>query len=348
MSDRIIYRFLCLLLLSSICFPVFSQQTDKPMAGEGIHAFLRRHKREGDDYYKEFIKLNDNKLGKDKSLLKGVDYVLPPLKPHTGKPENEPKPPTAAKPANATKKKMLHEPLFGKNYEYFEQVDNELAGASFYLSSGHGGPDPGAIAKVNGHQLHEDEYNYDIILRLARNLMQHGARVSIIIQDKNDGIRDDQYLKNSHTETCMGEPIPRNQKERLRQRTDKINALSRKHREQYKRAVFIHLDSRGQKEQLDVFFYYQNGVAASRRLTETMRSTFRAKYEQHQPGRGFSGTVSTRPLAVMSRTNVVSIFAELANMQNPNDQKRYVQADNRQALANWMTAGFIKDYKNSK
>jgi hexosaminidase len=52
-------------------------------------------------------------------------------------------------------------------------------------------------------------------LRLARNLMQEGAEVHIIIQDAKDGIRDSRYLSNSKRETCMGDAIPLNQVARL-------------------------------------------------------------------------------------------------------------------------------------
>jgi N-acetylmuramoyl-L-alanine amidase len=78
-----------------------------------------------------------------------------------------------------------------------------------------------------------------------------------------------------------------------------------------------------------------------------MQETFRSNYEKHQPNRGFSGTVSTRVLYVLTNTTPVSILAELANMQNENDQKRYILADNRQALANWLCAGFIMDYQSA-
>ena len=98
----------------------------------------------------------------------------------------------------------------------------------FYLVSGHGGPDPGAIGIYQGRQLHEDEYAYDIILRLARELLSRGAKVHIIIQDKKDGIRDGHVLANSKRETCMGDPIPLNQVARLKQRCDWVNKLYRK------------------------------------------------------------------------------------------------------------------------
>ena len=242
------------------------------------------------------------------------------------------------------------QPLFGEDYRNYEITDNVLAGGCFFLVCGHGGPDPGALAKVDGHSLHEHEYAYDIILRLARNLLQHGATVHIIIQNPKVGIRDGKYLENSNNQTCGGKAIPLSQLARLKQQTDEINRLNFRSKEKYKRAIFIHLDSRSKKKQLDVFFYYQKmkqNKVRSLRLAETMQKTFRSLYDKHQPDRGFSGTVSTRPLYVLRNTTPVSVFLELANMQNTNDQRRYILEDNRQALANWICAGFIKDFQSS-
>jgi len=339
----------------------------KPQKGEGIYAFLRRNNRTEAKHYDEFIRLNKSKLGKSKTLVAGNFYFLPPLKKdnktkkdnkpkkenivETGKADIETEKPVIEieKPVIETGKKGM-QALFGEQYRNYDIIDNKLAGACFFLVSGHGGPDPGAIAKVDGHELHEDEYAYDIVLRLARNLLQHSATVHIIIQDPKDGIRDDKYLNNSNNETCMGKEISLSQITRLKQQTNEINRLSFRTKGKYQRAIFIHLDSRSKKKQLDVFFYYQNGKSnrtRSLRLAETMQRTFRNNYNKHQPDRGFSGTVSTRPLYVMKNTTPVSIFVELANMQNVNDQKRYILYDNRQALANWLCEGFIKDYQSS-
>ena len=80
--------------------------------------------------------------------------------------------------------------MFGKDLASYNVTSSELKGACFYLVSGHGGPDPGAIGRIGKIELHEDEYAYDIVLRLARNLMTKGAKVHIIIQDAKDGLRD--------------------------------------------------------------------------------------------------------------------------------------------------------------
>jgi N-acetylmuramoyl-L-alanine amidase len=254
-----------------------------------------------------------------------------------------------AKASKAAQKSTTgYEPLFGKANASFQIISSELKGATFYLVSGHGGPDPGAIGKLNGHELHEDEYAYDIILRLARNLMARGAKVNIIIQDKLDGIRDDKYLSNSKRETCMGATIPLNQVKRLQQRSSKINTLAKTEKNAYKRVIYIHVDSRSKKHQTDVFFYYKKNDSRGQSLARTMRTTFQNKYKRHQPGRGFSGTVDSRSLYVLNNTAVSGVFVEVGNIQNSYDQQRIVLKDNRQALANWLCEGFVTDYKSHK
>ncbi len=251
-------------------------------------------------------------------------------------------------PLQAQKKvgQLGKEPLFGKESATYKVISEELAGACFYLVSGHGGPDPGAIGIYQGRQLHEDEYAYDIILRLARELMQRGAKVHIIIQDKKDGIRDNRVLNSSKRETCMGQSIPLNQVERLKQRATKINELFRKDKETYKRAIFIHVDSRSKSKQTDVYFYHAPGSKNGKRLAGQIRKTFEEKYKKHQPGRGFTGTVSERGLYVLRNTSPVGVFLELGNIQNRQDQKRLVIPNNRQALARWIADGIAADYKH--
>lgn len=322
-----IYRFLIGFFLIITSTLVYSQNKVTPKNGEGVDAFLIRNNRSPKKYKTVFFEINKGKFGKNNSLLKGVAYTIPPIK------KNLPE--------------KITEPLFGNKLKEVKIKSNELEDACFYIVSGHGGPDPGAIGKLNGHELHEDEYAYDVALRLARNLMEKGAKVHIIIQDSKDGIRDGKYLTNSKRETCMGDEIPLNQTQRLIQRSDKINSLFINDKKDYKycRAIFLHIDSRSKKKQMDVFFYFQKGNQKSQKLAETIRNTFDSKYNKHQPGRGFSGTVSTRNLLVLNRTNATSVFIELGNLQNSNDQRRFVLSDNRQALANWITDGFIKDYK---
>lgn len=253
----------------------------------------------------------------------------------------------ASAPLSAGKKKPRtgKEPLFGKELASYQVTSNELSGACFYLVGGHGGPDPGAIGIYKGRQLHEDEYAYDIILRLGRELLTRGAKVHIIIRDKKDGIRNGHVLANSKRETCMGDPIPLNQVARLKQRCEWVDKLYRKDKGKYKRAVFIHVDSRSKGKQTDVFFYHAPGSAGGRRLAKSLHRTFDRKYDKHQPNRGFRGTVSERNLYVLRNTRPAAVFLELGNIQNKRDQQRLVLQNNRQALAKWIADGIAADYK---
>ena len=364
-------RFYILLLISFLLSlaDVQAQQKATPKAGEGISTFLLRHNRAPKKYYDDFVELNKAKLGKGNVLKLGVTYTIPPVKRSAAASERttsgrdtsaKRKVPTEAADKETSARKQpskvskigttLHEPLFGKQLANVKVTSNRLAGACFYVVSGHGGPDPGAIGRVGKHELHEDEYAYDIALRLARNLMQEGAEVHIIIQDAKDGIRDSRYLSNSKRETCMGDAIPLNQVARLQQRCTKINELYRKDRRKYKycRAIFLHVDSRSRSAQTDVFFYHAPKSVSGKKLAVTMKETFESKYDKHQPNRGFEGTVSSRNLYVLLQAAPVSVFVELGNIQNTFDQRRFVISSNRQALAKWMTEGFIADYKQVK
>lgn len=350
MNRWVTKRLMCLLVVfycTLFSFNALAQyEKDSPRVGEGISSFLLRNGRPGHTYHQEFIELNKKRFQGKEELKLGVKYILPPLRNSRKGTQSERK---KSRGERVVRKESYNEPLFGKSFASVKVTSKRLKGACFYVVGGHGGPDPGAIGKVGNIELHEDEYAYDVILRLARDLMQEGAEVHIIIQDAKDGIRDDRYLSNSKRETCMGSSIPLNQVERLRQRCVKINELYRKDRKKYKycRSIFLHVDSRGKGNQTDVFFYYSKTKPDSKQLATTMKNTFEAKYDKHQPNRGFSGTVSPRNLYVLANTTPSAVFVELGNIRNAFDQRRLVISTNRQALANWLMEGFIKDYKNS-
>lgn len=238
-------------------------------------------------------------------------------------------------------------PLFGKDREKVEFKSNKLKDVSFYLVAGHGGPDPGAIGSNSGYTLHEDEYAYDVILRLAERLIQEGAHVEVIIEDPDDGIREEVYLSNSYDETCDGASIPLNQLERLKQRVDRVNSLYQTNSGATNRHHFIsiHVDSRASKQsQIDIFFYHAQGSVEGERIADALRDKIEDKYNSAQPGRGYKGSVSPRGLYVIRKSMPVATFIELGNIQNPRDQKRILQPDNRQAIANWLTEGLLDYY----
>lgn len=242
--------------------------------------------------------------------------------------------------------KTINVPLMGKGYDVVHIEDFSLAGQVFYIIGGHGGPDPGAVYKGTNHTLCEDEYAYDVALRLARNLMQHGAIVEIIVQDLDDGIRDDAILLCDTDERTLGiHEIPRDQKKRLRERVNVVNSLYEQYKKKgYKihKAIEIHVDSRSKHLRQDVFFYYNKNNANSKVLAENVQGVFAAKYDKHQKNRGYHGHVEDRGIYMVRNVKPDMVFVELANITNEADQKRLLINTNRQALANWLFEGLRK------
>lgn len=239
--------------------------------------------------------------------------------------------------------KMINVPLFGPKFENVYIEDFTLQGQVYYIISGHGGIDPGAVYQNGKIKLCEDEYAYDVALRLARNLMQHGAIVEIIVQDPNDGIREGLYLDCDTDELTLGQHlIPVSQKTRLQDRASKVNQLYNKYQKQgYKihKAIEIHVDSRNQNHRQDVFFYYNNNSKKSKEMADNIRNVFQSKYDQHQKGRGYKGFIEDRGIYMVRAVTPPMVFVELANIRNESDQKRLLVNTNRQALANWLFEG---------
>jgi N-acetylmuramoyl-L-alanine amidase len=209
---KIVTRFvLTIFLVFVLSLQILSAQNKEVVAknGDGIFKLLTRNGLDPALYTNAFIELNKTRLGKNNTLFTGVNYKLPNTEnktqeqPATIDASDEtqtnstsaPETPTnVSEPAVKANSKTINFKIFGSKYNNIEIKSNELKGAIFYLKSGHGGPDPGAIGKYQNHQVCEDEYAYDVTLRLAKNLIEKGATVYMITIDKNDGIRDDSFL----------------------------------------------------------------------------------------------------------------------------------------------------------
>lgn len=330
-------RLYIFLLFCIGSFSLFAQDAAYPLRNDDVSSFLKRWQRYDDRYSAEFMRLNKGKIGAENRLLLGTEYRLPKLR------EGD----------LFCLECMYDLPvqpwIFGDKYTSTAPKSQALKDACFFILSGHGGPDPGAVAVVDGVELHEDEYAYDVSLRLAHNLMLEGATVYMIIQDENDGIRDEKILGNSNQETCMGDEISRSQTDRLKQGVKKINYLHKRNKDKFRyfRTVSIHVDSRSQDKRIDVFFYHSQDPK-SQTLTTHLRNIFQEKYDRFQPGRGFEGTVSYRNLYILRHLENPSTLVEIGNIQNPNDRVRLVLRNNRQAMANWMTLGLLRDFQSDK
>ncbi|MCK5810729.1 MAG: N-acetylmuramoyl-L-alanine amidase [Cocleimonas sp.] len=254
------------------------------------------------------------------------------------------------KQATRSKRKNYF-PIFGKRHAYVKTVSNKLRGKVFYLVGGHGGPDPGAIAKRAGHTLCEDEYGYDVTLRLARRLIASGAIVHIITRDPNDGIRDHKYLKCDTDEVYLGnKTIVRSQRPRLRDRAFIINKLFYSYKKKgYKSknqiTLMVHIDSRNRKKRIDVFFYHAPKSRSSKKVATRLYRTFKSKYNYFQAAKSYTGRVIPRKLFMLMNVKPLAVYFELANIRNSNDQKRIILPQNRELLAKWIADGLIRHYR---
>ena len=334
--------FYHILILVIVGLPISGNAQQKEIVaekGDGIYKLLTQNGLSFSEYNNAFIELNKNRLGRNNTLLAGVKYLLPDAG-------------TNGTPATSTANNIgtvKTFDIFGPAYKNVEIVSDELNGAVYYLVPGHGGPDPGAIGKYGNDSLYEDEYAYDITLRLARNLIQRGATVYMIIIDPNDGIRDDSILKASTNEVCYPNlTIPRNQLQRLKQRTDAVNSLYNNNRNAFQRMICIHIDSRSVGQNIDVFFYHDKRSRTGEKTAKILQKTFQDRYNINQPGRGYKGTVTERNLYELRNSFPVAVYIELGNINHQRDQQRFIIANNRQALANWLLQGLITDFHTNK
>ncbi|GMQ80805.1 MAG: N-acetylmuramoyl-L-alanine amidase [Rhodothermia bacterium] len=322
MRFRHIPFFFILLAFSTVA--TAQSQTDFPERGEGIFRLLSRN---GITPTKavlaEFRDLNADKLINGSGLRRGVAYSLP-----------------------STVVTKTYE-IFGDEFKTVTIKSNTLKGVVYYILGGHGGRDPGAIGRRNGKFLYEDEYAYDVSLRLARGLIAEGATVYILNRD-DEGIRNLEYFPADHDEKHLGgKYIGNSQRDRLRQRVKDINRLAARHRNaRLQRVVELHVDSYRSTKQVDVDFYYNSRQGLE--LAKTLRKTIGQQYSLIRPDRGYRGRLKKGSYLYMLRNTVpVTALIELGNINHKGDQLRIIQWDNRQFIADWLTLGFIEDAKKS-
>jgi len=352
----ILKKLLPLLYFLFISISAISQKEITATKGDGIYSILRKNGLDQTKYFKKFIELNKMKLSASNGLFIGKTYLLPTIKKDTViidttqivvdslTRQNIKKPID-----NILTTEKTNYPIFGKKYASVTIESKKMQGAIYYLISGHGGPDPGATEIYNKKLISEDEYAYDVTLRLARKLISNSAKVYIIIKDSNDGIRDQSILEVDYDEVCYpNNPISINQKLRLRQRTKAVNNLFKKHKGKYQRLIVTHVDSRSKGKNIDVFFYHHNYSKSGKKLAENIHNTFKKKYAKYQPNRIYSGSIGSRGLYLIKNTLPAMAYIELGNIKNKKDQKRILNYENRDALAKWIFDGLLVDFNGSK
>lgn len=334
-----------IVLLGAIQVVIAQDSLNTVMAepGDGILSLLRKQGVDPYDVMDEFIYINSDRLTDSVHLVAGRTYIMPRMGVDTVAIVDS----IQKQSVDIKKLESSEFSLFGEKHKTIIAKSERLKGTVYYLVSGHGGPDPGAMGTYAGKTIAEDEYAYDITLRLAKELMAHGATVYIIIQDEDDGIRDKYILEIDHDEVAYPDKvIPLNQVARLKQRVQIVNDFYKGHKGKYQRLILTHVDSRSKGQNIDVFFYHHEKSKNGKKLAESIHKTFEAKYKKFQPNRTYTGTFEDRTsLYLVKKTHPAMTFIEIGNIRNAKDQKRIVDPDNRQALAKWISEGILLDYE---
>ncbi|WP_373518071.1 N-acetylmuramoyl-L-alanine amidase [Pricia sp.] len=329
--------------MSVVCPAQDSLQTVVAEKGDGILSLLRKQGVDPYANYENFIAMNADNLRDSIHLYAGRKYRIPQADLDTVTVVDS----IQRKTSEFKKIESREIPILGKKHSTVIIKSNRLAGTVYYLISGHGGPDPGAMGQYAGKTIAEDEYAYDITIRLARELISHGAMVYVIIRDENDGIRDERILEIDRDEVAyLNKAIPLNQVKRLKQRVDIVNGLYERHRGMYQRLIVTHIDSRSVGQNIDVFFYHHEKSKNGKKLAESIHKTFQKNYRKYQPNRVYSGTFEDRTsLYLVKKTHPAMTFIEVGNIRNKKDQRRILVPENREALAKWISEGVLLDYE---
>jgi N-acetylmuramoyl-L-alanine amidase len=241
---------------------------------------------------------------------------------------------------------------YGSVYRSFEVTSTQLENCIFYLSAGHGGPDPGTIGVREGETICEDEYSLDITLRLARELERNGARVVVVIQD--EGVRDRKFLPGDSDEVfANGQTIADDLKTRLKQRTSLVNRIYANTPEiNHQRFLSIHIDFRSNDQtHVDFDLYHHESSRDGQELASILQQTISQNYSSRLGGRNFVGKIIAQPeeksFFVIRETKMPAVLLELANINNELDQLRFIVIDSRQRIAEWLCDGLILDWQTS-
>ena len=340
--SRILCTFLMGLSFTTTTFGQDSLAMVVAEKGDGIFSLLRKQGMDPINHYQDFLVLNKENLREGQHLYEGAAYLIPKVEDAVLSSEIE----TDLNEIGLSEEEGKRYAIFGDEEALVVNKSDQLSGAIYYLISGHGGPDPGAVETYRDVTIAEDEYAYDVTLRLAKELLAHGAMVYIIVRDENDGIRNKSALEIDRDEVVYPEQkIPLKQLDRLKQRVEAVNELYLENKGSYQRLLVTHVDSRSKGQNIDVFFYHHKKSKNGKRLAENIHNTFLAKYKEYQPNREYTGTFSDRSnLYLVKNTLPAMAYIEIGNLRSKRDQRRILDPDNRQALAKWISEGVLADF----
>ena len=134
------------------------------------------------------------------------------------------------------------------------QRRGSLYGWVVVLDPGHGGMDPGSSAFHGGQRVVEDEYVFDVVLRVRRIAKAKGAIVAVTLKD-SVGERNwdaSKVFPDSRTERfVLDNTVARALTNGLRKRLRYGNGISRKYPRHRQAWISVHFDVLGRNDEID-------------------------------------------------------------------------------------------------
>ncbi len=227
------------------------------------------------------------------------------------------------RPAYDRAKKLWRE--FERKVDAMGRLSDDLAGWHIVIDPGHGGQDPGAIVKTrdgNGKTLYvvEDEYVYDIALRVYTLLSMHGADATLTLLSPNHLLRGNQpatrtfvneknevYNLVSVNKTNRSSSWPRGGRTGLNRRVEVATQAFAKVPVQRRIFLSLHADNAPKSPSAPQVLYY------SRRGTVDSRS--RRFAQQLLPRLGEGARTKGQSLGVLRNNPAhVKVLVELRNL----------------------------------
>jgi LysM repeat protein len=214
---------------------------------------------------------------------------------------------------------------FAHNVEVMGKLDDRLAGWHFVLDPGHGGIDPGTIvtamdADGNRYYVVEDEYVYDMTLRIYALLKAHGADVTLTLLAPNHLLRSNSPVSNTfvndHNE-ILNDPVwnrnnrpatwPKGNQRYLEKRIEIAEKAVKGTPADRQVFLSFHADNDEPTGNAITLFYHENSRSADRVSRDFARKLL--------PAMGAGSRVKGRNLAVL-RNNPIryKLLVEMRNL----------------------------------
>lgn len=236
------------------------------------------------------------------------------------------------------------------------QGRGQLYGQAIVCDPGHGGTDPGASRMFGGSRVAENEYVYDVCLRVER-LVRQKSGLAFLTLKRDEGIRSgsprDILFDNRTERFAYDNSVARAGSTGLRTRQAYGNLIARRYPRHQLTWISVHFDVVGKRSDVDgVRIIYAKKSPGSLALARELEDSFddAGRMREHGPI-AESGDLryGLRNLYILNGNNRASsrVLIELGNFNNNVDLWRIRDPKVREAYAKAIVEALVKRVKKT-